>query len=479
MELCDMTAVELGRLLRNREITSKEVTLSALKRIQETEGKVHAFITVTEDVALEMADRADARFRAGEKVSSLTGIPLAVKDLLCTEGIRTTCGSKMLADYVPPYSATAVRRVLEAGAVLVGKTNMDEFAMGSSTENSAFGPTRNPVDLDRVPGGSSGGSAAALAAGESVLSLGSDTGGSIRLPAAFCGVVGLKPTYGRVSRYGLVAYASSLDQVGPMARTVEDCAILLQAISGYDRRDTTSAEVVKPDVRDYLDRGVEGLRIGLPEEYFVEGLDSAIREKILSAAQLLERNGARIIQVSLPHTAYAIGTYYLIATAEASSNLARYDGVKYGLRTEAEVADVVQMYEMTRNEGFGEEVKRRIMLGTYVLSAGYYEAYYLKAQKVRALIKQDFDRALEQVDCMLAPVSPCLPFLLGEKMADPLQMYLVDVYTVSLNLAGVPGLSVPCGVANDLPVGMQIIGRPFDEATVLGVGYAYEKLRKR
>ncbi|MBN1106482.1 MAG: Asp-tRNA(Asn)/Glu-tRNA(Gln) amidotransferase subunit GatA [Deltaproteobacteria bacterium] len=477
MELCDMSAVELGRLLRKGEITSREVTLSALRRIEEKESDLKAYITVTADLALEMADRADRRFRNGEEVSPLEGIPVAVKDVLCTEGIRTTCGSRILADYVPPYHATAVRKVLESGAVLLGKTNMDEFGMGSSTENSAFGPTHNPADPERVPGGSSGGSAAAVAAGETVIALGSDTGGSIRLPAAYCGVVGLKPTYGRVSRFGLIAYASSLDQVGPIARTVEDCALLLECVSGHDRRDTTSAGAQKRGFADTLKRGVRGLRIGLPREYFVEGLDPKIRDRILEAVRLLERNGGRIVDVSLPHTKYAISAYYLIATAEASSNLARYDGVRYGYRTDRDVSDTVRMVEVTRSEGFGREVKRRIILGTYVLSAGYYDAYYLKAQKVRTLVKQDFDRALELVDCMIAPVSPFSPFRLGEKTEDPLQMYLVDVYTVSLNLAGLPGLSLPCGNADGLPVGMQIIGRPFDEATVLRVGYAYEQMR--
>ena len=363
---------------------------------------------------------------------------------------------------------------MKSGAVLIGKTNMDEFAMGSSTENSAFGATRNPVDPYRVPGGSSGGAAAAVAAGETILSVGSDTGGSIRLPAAFCGVGGIKPTYGRVSRYGLVSYASSLDQVGALGRTVEDCAILLNAICGYDPLDSTSAEVTTPDFRRALKKGLAGLRIGLPKEYFVEGLDPLIQGKIMEAVNLLAKQGARIVEVSLPHTRYAISTYYLIATAEASSNLARYDGVKYGFRTAEEAPDMVKMVEETRSEGFGQEVKRRIMLGTFVLSAGYYDAYYMKAQQARTLIKEDFDKVFERVDCLLTPVSPCLPFKFGEKITEPLQMYLVDVYTVSVNLAGLPAMSVNCGTVEGLPVGLQIIGKAFDEEMVLRVAHGYE-----
>ena len=361
--------------------------------------------------------------------------------------------------------------------MLVGKTNMDEFAMGSSTENSAFGPTRNPLDPARVAGGSSGGSAAAVAAGEAVVAVGSDTGGSIRLPAAYCGVAGIKPTYGRVSRYGLVSYASSLDQVGAFGKTVEDCAALLGMIWGYDRKDSTSADVTTPDLARSLRMGVGRVRVGLPKECFVEGLDEAIKEKILQAVSLLEKNGAHIVEVALPHAPYAIAAYYLIATAEASSNLARYDGVKYGFRAAEDVFDSVKMTEATRSLGFGKEVKRRIMLGTFVLSAGYYDAYYLKAQQARTLIKEDFDRAFEKVDCMVTPVSPCLPFKIGEKITEPLQMYLVDVYTVSLNLSGLPGMSINCGNVDGLPVGMQIIGKAFDEETVLRVAHGYERMR--
>jgi len=476
MELCDRSASELTVMLRKREVSSREITESVLKRIDEKEETINAYITTTGEIALRQADLADSRFREGKSVPLLNGIPIAIKDLLCTHGIRTTCGSKILNDFVPTYNATAVERILGDGAVLIGKTNMDEFAMGSSTENSAFGPTRNPVNTECVPGGSSGGSAAAVAAGETILAIGSDTGGSIRLPSAYCGVAGIKPTYGRVSRYGLVSYASSLDQVGALGRTAEDCAMLLNVICGHDRLDTTSADIEKPDFRGSLNKGIKGLKIGLPREYFVEGMDEPVKAEIMHAISLLEKNGADIVDISLPHAKYAISTYYLIATAEASSNLARYDGVKYGFRSEDGVSDLLDMYEATRSEGFGKEVKRRIMLGTYVLSAGYYDAYYLKAQEARTLIKEDFERSFEQVDCMVTPVSPCLPFKLGEKMADPLQMYLVDIYTVSINLSGLPGMSINCGMVDGLPVGLQIIGKPFDEEMVLRVGHAYEQM---
>jgi aspartyl-tRNA(Asn)/glutamyl-tRNA(Gln) amidotransferase subunit A len=466
-------------MLRKREVSSREITESVFKRISEKEETINAFITETRETALKQADLADNRFRNGKKIPPLNGIPIAIKDNLCTKGIKTTCGSKILANYVPPYDATAVKRVLRSGAVLIGKTNMDEFAMGSSTENSAFGPTRNPVNPERVAGGSSGGSAAAVASGETVLAIGSDTGGSIRLPAAYCGVAGIKPTYGRGSRYGLVSYASSLDQIGALGRSVEDCAMLLNVICGRDTLDTTSADVRKPDFRRSLNKGIKGIKIGLPKEYFVEGLDLEVKDQIMKALRKLEMNGAHIIDISLPHTRYAISCYYLIATAEASSNLARYDGVKYGFRSAHGISESIKMYEKTRSEGFGNEVKRRIMLGTYVLSAGYYDAYYLKAQQARALIKEDFDKAFEKVDCMITPVSPCVPFKLGEKVADPLQMYLVDIYTASLNLSGVPGMSINCGMVDGLPVGLQIIGKPFDEKMVLRVGHAYEQMAGR
>lgn len=479
MDLCNRSASELAGMLRRGEVSSREITESVFRRIEEREATVNAYITTTREKALKQADLADGILRKGKDIPLLNGIPIALKDLLCTRHVRTTCGSKMLQDYVPPYDAAAVKKVLRSGAVMIGKTNMDEFAMGSSTENSAFGPTRNPVNPDYVAGGSSGGSAAAVAAGETVLALGSDTGGSIRQPSAFCGVAGIKPTYGRVSRYGLISYASSLDQIGAIGRTVADCAMLLSVICGYDRMDSTSVDIKKPDFLSSLNKGMRGLRIGLPVEYFVEGLDDSVRDRILQTVNLLEKKGARVMDISLPHTKYAISAYYLIATAEASSNLARYDGVRYGLRSAEAGQGLTEMVKETRRRGFGREVKRRIMLGTYVLSSGYYDAYYLKARKVRALIKGDFDKAFEKVDCMITPVSPTPPFRLGEKVADPLQMYLVDIYTVSLNLAGLPAMSIPCGTVDGLPVGLQIIGKAFDEETVLRVGQACESTQKK
>ena len=476
MELCDQSASELAKMLRSGEVSSREITGSVLKRIDEREELINAFITVTRKIALQQAEIADCDFKKKKKVSLLNGIPIAIKDILCTQGIKTTCGSRILHNYLPPYDATAVKKALQNGAPLIGKTNMDEFAMGSSTENSAFGPTRNPVNLKYVAGGSSGGSAAAVASGETILAMGSDTGGSVRLPAAYCGIVGIKPTYGRVSRYGLISYASSLDQVGALGRTVEDCAMLLNVICGHDRLDTTSVNIEVPDFLGSLKKGIKGVKIGLPKEYFVEGLDLQVKERVMKAVSLLNKNGAEVIDISLPHARYGISSYYLIATAEASSNLARYDGVKYGFRSMEDTSDLIEMYEATRSEGFGREVKRRIMLGTYALSAGYYDAYYLKAQEARALIKEDFDRAFKEVDCMITPVSPCLPFKIGEKIDDPLQMYLVDMYTASLNLSGLPGLSINCGKVDGLPVGLQIIGKAFDEETILRVGHTYEKI---
>ena len=472
MELWELSAYELSARIRDGELRAKDLVFSVLQRIREMEPLIHAYISLDEEGALRKAEEVDARVARGEKVGALAGVPVAVKDNICIKGGRTTCASKILENFVSPYDATVIEKLKAADVVLLGKTNLDEFAMGSSTENSYFGPTRNPHDQERVPGGSSGGSAAALAAGEAVLALGSDTGGSIRQPASFCGVVGLKPTYGRVSRYGLVAFASSLDQIGPMARNVRDTALLLKVISGYDPKDSTSAPVDVPDFTGVLDEGIEGIRIGLPREYFAEGLDDEVRERVMEAVDLLEGEGAEIVEVSLPHTKYAIATYYIIAPAEASSNLARYDGVKYGFRAEGE--DLYQMYCNTRGQGFGEEVKRRIMLGTYTLSAGYYEAYYLKALKVRTLIKQDFDEAFKTCDLLATPTSPTVAFRLGEKVADPLTMYLSDVYTVSVNLAGLPGISVPCGSSDGLPVGLQLIGRPFDEETLLRVAYVVE-----
>lgn len=477
MQLCDKSAWELKNLLKKREVSAREITESLFERIAEKEPVINAFISTCQETAFKQADKADQVLKNPGDAPPLTGIPIAVKDNLCTQGIKTTCGSRILENFIPTYNATSVDKILQQGAVLIGKTNLDEFGMGSSTEHSIIGPTRNPLDPEFVCGGSSGGSAAAVAAGEAVLGLGTDTGGSIRQPAAYCGVAGIKPTYGRVSRYGLISYASSLDQVGAIGNTVKDCALMLNSICGYDPRDSTSANVPSPDFMQTFAKGIHGIRIGLPKEFFIKGLDSAIKSPILEAVAMLEKNGAKIIEVSLPHAGYGVSAYYLIATAEASSNLARYDGVKYGYRS-SHPLDTISMYESTRSEGFGKEVKRRIMLGTYVLSAGYYDAYYRKAQKVRTLIKQDFDQAFENVDCMIAPVSPCLPFKLGEKLTDPLQMYLVDIYTVPLNLAGLPGLSVNCGSVNGLPVGLQIIGKAFDEETILRVGHAYEVLRE-
>jgi aspartyl-tRNA(Asn)/glutamyl-tRNA(Gln) amidotransferase subunit A len=479
MELCDHTAAELSALLHAGKISATEITRSVFRRIDERDGGINAYISTCREAAMKAADEADARYANQSPLSAIDGIPVAVKDNICTRGVATTCGSKILTDYMPPYDATAVTRLKQSGAVLVGKTNLDEFGMGSSTEKSAYGPTRNPHDDQYVAGGSSGGSAAAVASGEAILSLGSDTGGSIRMPAAYCGVTGIKPTYGRVSRYGLIAYASSLDQIGGFGRSVADCALLLNTIAGHDPRDTTSADVKTVDYTQSLQQDIRGLKIGMPKEYFVEGLDAELTRRIQTAVELLSKEGAEIVEVSIPNIKYAVSTYYLIATAEASSNLARFDGVKYGLRETGEQNDLMHMYEYTRSYGFGMEVKRRIMLGTYVLSAGYYDAYYLKAQKLRTLIRRDFDDVFNEVDCLIAPVTTSTPFRIGEKSDDPLQMYLEDIYTVSVNLAGLPGMSVNCGTVRDLPVAFQIIGKPFEESTLFRLGNAYEKLASR
>ncbi|HXF52118.1 MAG TPA: Asp-tRNA(Asn)/Glu-tRNA(Gln) amidotransferase subunit GatA [Dehalococcoidia bacterium] len=473
-ELTALTVAQAADLLRRREVSSRELTQAHLERIRAIDPKVRAYITVTEDLAVAQADEADRRIAAGD-ATPLTGVPTGIKDVIVTKDVRTTCGSRMLESFVPPYDATVMERLHAAGAVMLGKLNMDEFAMGSSTENSAFFPTRNPWDLDRVPGGSSGGSAAAVAAGMAVYTLGSDTGGSIRQPAALCGVVGIKPTYGRVSRYGLVAFASSLDQIGPLTRTVEDAAIVLNAICGHDPRDSTSAPVETPDFTAALGQGVRGLRLGVPDEYLPPNLDPGVRERVEEALRVLEREGAEIVTgVSLPSTGAALAVYYIIAPSEASANLARYDGVKYGYS----YLDGVSMWdnmERTRQYGFGDEVKRRIMLGTYALSAGYYDAYYLKALKVRTLIRREFDAAFQKVDALVGPVSPSVAFRLGEKVDDPYEMYLSDVFTIPVNIAGLPGISVPCGFHEGLPVGLQIIGKPFDEPTVLRIAHAYEQ----
>jgi aspartyl-tRNA(Asn)/glutamyl-tRNA(Gln) amidotransferase subunit A len=469
-----LPAYELLAKISQRELTSSQVVESLFEQIEKNDQQINAYLLLLKSEALKKARQVDEKIAKSEKVGKLAGIPVTVKDNICTKGTRTTCGSKILENFVPPYDATVLKRLKAADAVLVGKTNMDEFAMGSSTETSHFGVTKNPYGPDRVPGGSSGGSAAALAAGEAILALGSDTGGSIRQPASFCGVVGLKPTYGRVSRFGLVAYASSLDQIGPMARNVRDCALLLGVIAGHDPCDSTSADMPAPDYLSGLEKEIKGLKIGLPQEYFAEGLEEEVKSALLSAVRQLQDRGVEVEEVTLPHTEYAIATYYLLATAEASANLARYDGVRYSFREE-NPANLDQMYRRTRSRGFGAEVKRRIMLGTYALSAGYYDAYYLKAQKVRTLIMQDFQQAFQKVDVLVTPTSPTVAFKIGEKIDDPLQMYLSDIYTISANLAGIPGISVPCGFSSDgLPIGIQILGRHFEEETVLRVAYAVE-----
>ncbi len=468
-------AHELAGLLATREIRAGELVRALLDRIESLDPRVRAYLTVDGDGALEQAREADRRLAGGEGPGPLCGVPVAIKDNICTAGLRTTCGSRILEHWVPPYDATVVARLRQAGAVIIGKTNLDEFAMGSSTENSAFGPSRNPWDLERVPGGSSGGSAAAVAAGLAPLALGSDTGGSVRQPAAFCGIVGLKPTYGRVSRYGLVAFASSLDQIGPMTGTVADCALLLEAIAGFDPRDSTSVDVAAGGFRAALDGRVKGLRVGLPRSYFAEDFGDEVSRAVLGASRLLAGMGVEVEVTDLPHTPYALDAYYIIAPAEASSNLARYDGIRYGHRAE-EPQGLADLYGRTRARGFGPEVKRRIMLGTYALSSGYYEAYYLKAQQVRTLVKGDFDAAWRKFDVLLTPTSPVTAFRLGERTEDPLAMYLADVCTIPVNLAGLPAISVPAGFdAAGLPIGLQVIGRPFDEATVLKVAHAFER----
>ncbi|MDR7518489.1 MAG: Asp-tRNA(Asn)/Glu-tRNA(Gln) amidotransferase subunit GatA [Armatimonadota bacterium] len=472
----DQTARALRRAYAEGALRPSAVVGAALDRIARADGDLRAFLYVDAVGAREQAlawDRRYAEAGSADGLPPLAGIPVALKDNLCTRGMPTTCGSRILEGWHPPYDATVVARLRDAGAIVLGKTNMDEFAMGSSTENSAFGPTRNPWDHSRVPGGSSGGSAAAVAAGFAPLALGSDTGGSVRLPAAFCGVVGLKPTYGRVSRYGLVAFASSLDQIGPLARDVADCALLLQAIAGHDPLDSTSADLPVPDYAADLHRPPEGIRLGVPAEAFGAGVDPAVARALREALEVFAGLGLSVEQITLPTIDAALPAYYLLAPAEASSNLARYDGVQYGLRAPSD--DLYGMYAHTRRAGFGAEVKRRIMLGTYALSAGYYEAYYVKAQKVRTLVARDFQRAFEQVDVVVMPVAPTPPFSLGERVDDPLQMYLSDIFTIPVNLAGLPALALPCGFDRGLPIGLQLIGRAFGEPTLLRVGHAYQQ----
>ena len=474
MIINQLTIHEAHRLLGARQLSSVELTKACLERSRQVEPRVHALVAITDELALKQAQKADELIARGN-THPLTGIPVVIKDNMCTKGIPTTCSSRMLENFVPPYDATVVERLNGYNAVIIGKGNMDEFAMGSSTEHSAFFATHNPWDLSRVPGGSSGGSAVAVAAGETIYALGSDTGGSIRQPAGFCSVTGLKPTYGRVSRYGLVAFASSLDQIGPLTKDVADCALVLNAIAGYDSRDSTSVPYPTPDYTQCLTADLNGLRIGIPKEYFVEGMQVEVEKAIRAAINKLEELGARVEwEVSLPHTPYALAAYYIIAPSEASANLARYDGVKYGF-SYTDTDSMWKALEKTRQFGFGDEVKRRIMLGTYALSAGYYDAYYLKAQKVRTLIRREFDQAFEKFDALVTPTSPTVPFKIGEKVDDPLQMYLSDVCTLPINIAGLPAISIPAGFGDGLPIGMQIISKPFGEETILKIAYAYEQ----
>jgi aspartyl-tRNA(Asn)/glutamyl-tRNA(Gln) amidotransferase subunit A len=474
MSLHALTVRELRQKLRRGEVSARETTQTLLDRIRAVDGKLKAYLWLNSDDALAQADAID---RAGivRNGKPLAGVPIAIKDLINVEGQPCACGSKILKGHNSVYDAFVIRRLREAGAILLGRTNMDEFAMGSSTENSSWGITRNPWDLDRIPGGSSGGSAAAVAGDEAFAALGSDTGGSIRQPAAVTGCVGLKPTYGRVSRYGLVAFASSLDQIGPFTKDVEDCALLLRVIAGHDANDSTSVPQPVPDYTASLGKGVKGLRVGLPKEYFIPGMDREVEAAVRAAIKKLAGLGAEVVEISLPHTDYAVAVYYLVATAEASANLARFDGVRYGLRVPGE--DPIDMYGRTRGAGFGPEVKRRIILGTYALSAGYYDAYYLRAQKVRTLIRQDFEKAFQKCDAIVTPTSPTAAFKIGEKTDDPLQMYLSDIFTISANLGGVCGVSIPCGFTTKpkLPVGLQLIGKPFGEETILHVAHAYEQ----
>ncbi len=467
-------AHHVAELVRRGDLSAYEHVCQILEKIERIEDKVRAYITLIPDIALEKAKEVDRKVEKGKRLGKLAGVVLAIKDVISTKGIPTTCGSLMLQDYIPPYDATAVERAVAEDAIIIGKTNMDEFAMGSTTENSAFGPTFNPWDLSRVPGGSSGGSAAALAAGEADISLGSDTGGSVRCPASFCGVVGLKPTYGLVSRYGLIAYANSLEQIGPLTLCVRDCALLMEVVSGHDPRDSTSIPTEPKKYQDVLEKGVEGLRIGVPEEMIGEGVDPLVAKEVWRAVDTLSELGAVCEETSLPSLEYSLAAYYVIAMSEASSNLARYDGVRYGFRAPDEGMDWSSAYSKTRRLGFGPEVRRRILLGTYALSAGYFDKYYLKAMKVRTLIKRDFDEAFKRFDVLASPTMPILPPKIGEKVADPLSMYMCDIDTVPANLAGIPSISVPCGLVDGLPVGFQAMAPPLGEELLLRVGYALE-----
>ena len=478
MEIQKLTAVSLGKKIKEKEISVREALDAVFAQIDQTEDRYHAYVTLDKEGAYKQADAVQEKIDKGELTGALAGVPVAIKDNMCTKGLLTTCSSKILENYIPTYTASAVQNLTDAGCVIIGKTNMDEFAMGSTTETSYYGVTRNPHNPDHVPGGSSGGSAAAVALNECFFALGSDTGGSIRQPSAFCGITGMKPTYGTVSRYGLIAYGSSLDQIGPMTKNVTDCAAVLETIASYDKKDSTSMKREKYDFTSALVRDVKGLRIGLPKDYFGEGLDSEVKAAIFKAAETFRRMGAIVEEFDLGLVQYAIPAYYIIASAEASSNLERFDGVKYGYRTK-EYSDLHSMYKKTRSEGFGSEVKRRIMLGSFVLSSGYYDAYYLKALKTKALIKQEFDKAFEKYDIILAPAAPTTAPLLGSSLRDPMKMYLSDIYTISANLAGIPGLSIPCGKdKNGLPIGMQLLGGCFKEKTLLRAGFAYETERE-
>ena len=478
MEIQKLTAVSLGKKIKEKEISVREALDAVFAQIDQTEDRYHAYVTLDKEGAYKQADAVQEKIDKGELTGALAGVPVAIKDNMCTKGVLTTCSSKILENYIPTYTASAVQNLTDAGCVIIGKTNMDEFAMGSTTETSYYGVTRNPHNPDHVPGGSSGGSAAAVALNECFFALGSDTGGSIRQPSAFCGITGMKPTYGTVSRYGLIAYGSSLDQIGPMTKNVTDCAAVLETIASYDKKDSTSMKREEYDFTSALVRDVKGLRIGLPKDYFGDGLDSEVKAAIFKAAETFKRMGAIVEEFDLGLVQYAIPAYYIIASAEASSNLERFDGVKYGYRTK-EYGDLHSMYKKTRSEGFGSEVKRRIMLGSFVLSSGYYDAYYLKALKTKALIKQEFDKAFEKYDIILAPAAPTTAPLLGSSLQDPIKMYLSDIYTISANLAGIPGLSIPCGKDNKgLPIGMQLLGGCFQEKTLLRAGFAYEKARE-
>lgn len=477
MNILDMTAVSLAAAIKNKEVTAIEAVHAILEQIEKTENTYHCYVTIDKEGALKQAAEIQAKIDAGEQVGPLAGVPVAIKDNLCTEGLLTTCSSKMLGNFVPTYSAQAVQNLQKAGAVIIGKTNMDEFAMGSTTETSAFGVTKNPWNQEHVPGGSSGGSAAAVAALECFCAIGSDTGGSIRQPASYCGVVGMKPTYGTVSRYGLVAYASSLDQIGPLCKDVTDCATIMEVLTSFDEKDSTSIKREDTDFTSALVDDVKGMKIGIPKDYFGEGIDREVKESVLKAAELLQEKGAVVETFDLSLAEYAIPAYYTIASAEASSNLERFDGVKYGYRTKS-YEGLHQMYKKSRSEGFGEEVKRRIMLGSFVLSSGYYDAYYLKALRVKALIKKAFDEAFAKYDLILGPVAPTTAPKLGESLIDPLKMYLGDIYTISVNLAGLPGISIPCGVdSKGLPIGLQMIGDCFKEKNIIRAAFAYEQAR--